>query len=119
MTSDTPFLAVLCVPLFACTAVVGLYGHVLRVPLAMLGRCACELQTQTILTEMTDGGVDYSFECIGNVGTMRAALESCHKGWGESCIIGGYLAGDARPCKFAPHPVLCSSAGVPSLVLGL
>ena len=51
--------------------------------------CACELQTQTILTEMTDGGVDYSFECIGNVGTMRAALESCHKGWGESCIIGG------------------------------
>jgi hypothetical protein len=46
------------------------------------------MQTQQILTEMTDGGVDYSFECIGNVGTMRAALECCHKGWGESCIIG-------------------------------
>ena len=34
------------------------------------------------------GGVDYSFECIGNVHTMRAALECTHKGWGQSCIIG-------------------------------
>lgn len=37
---------------------------------------------------MTDGGVDYSFECIGNVQLMRAALECAHKGWGESVIIG-------------------------------
>ena len=37
---------------------------------------------------MTDGGVDYSFECIGNVGIMRSALECCHRGWGESVIIG-------------------------------
>ena len=37
---------------------------------------------------MTDGGVDYSFECIGNVDVMRQALECCHKGWGESIIIG-------------------------------
>ena len=37
---------------------------------------------------MTDGGVDYSFECIGNVNNMRAALECCHRGWGESVIIG-------------------------------
>ncbi len=43
---------------------------------------------QQVLIDLTDGGVDYSFECIGNVATMRAALESCHKGWGESCIIG-------------------------------
>ena len=37
---------------------------------------------QEVLVDMTDGGVDYSFECIGNVDTMRAALECCHKGWG-------------------------------------
>ena len=35
---------------------------------------------QDVIVEMTDGGVDYSFECIGNVGIMRAALECCHKG---------------------------------------
>ena len=43
--------------------------------------------------DLTDGGVDYSFECIGNVNTMRQALESCHKGWGESVIIGVAGAG--------------------------
>ncbi|KUJ83493.1 S-(hydroxymethyl)glutathione dehydrogenase/class III alcohol dehydrogenase [Microbulbifer flavimaris] len=43
---------------------------------------------QEVIVEMTDGGVDYSFECIGNVKVMRAALECCHKGWGESVIIG-------------------------------
>jgi Zn-dependent alcohol dehydrogenase len=41
---------------------------------------------QQVIVEMTDGGVDYSFECIGLVSTMRAALECCHKGWGESTI---------------------------------
>ena len=45
------------------------------------------------LVELTDGGADYSFECIGNVETMRAALECCHKGWGESVIIGVAGAG--------------------------
>ena len=49
---------------------------------------------QEVLIEMTDGGVDYSFECIGNVKTMRAALECCHKGWGESIIIGVAAAGE-------------------------
>jgi len=39
------------------------------------------------------GGVDYSFECIGRVDTMRAALECCHKGWGKSCILGVAAAG--------------------------
>ena len=48
---------------------------------------------QDVLVEMTNGGVDYSFECIGNVNTMRSALECCHKGWGESVIIGVAGAG--------------------------
>ena len=41
---------------------------------------------QDVIVELTDGGVDFSFECIGNVNVMRAALECCHKGWGESVI---------------------------------
>ena len=45
------------------------------------------------LVELTRGGADYSFECIGNVNTMRQALECCHKGWGESVIIGVAPAG--------------------------
>ena len=45
------------------------------------------------LVELTNGGADYSFECIGNVQTMRQALECCHKGWGESTIIGVAPAG--------------------------
>ena len=45
------------------------------------------------IMDMTGGGVDYSFECIGNVHTMRQALECCHKGWGESVIIGVAPAG--------------------------
>ena len=49
---------------------------------------------QEVIVDLTDGGVDYSFECIGNVKTMRAALESCHKGWGESVIIGVAAAGE-------------------------
>uniref|UniRef100_A0A6B2F2J5 S-(hydroxymethyl)glutathione dehydrogenase n=1 Tax=Bothriechis nigroviridis TaxID=88079 RepID=A0A6B2F2J5_BOTNI len=48
---------------------------------------------QEALVELTDGGVDYSFECIGNVGVMRAALEACHKGWGMSVIVGVAGAG--------------------------
>jgi S-(hydroxymethyl)glutathione dehydrogenase / alcohol dehydrogenase len=45
------------------------------------------------IVDLTDGGVDYSFECIGNVKVMRQALECCHKGWGESIIIGVAAAG--------------------------
>ncbi len=48
---------------------------------------------QEVIVEMTNGGVDYSFECIGNVNLMRAALECCHKGWGESVIVGVAGAG--------------------------
>ncbi|KAL5233775.1 hypothetical protein ACI65C_001185 [Semiaphis heraclei] len=52
-----------------------------------------EKPIQDVLIEMTDGGLDYTFECIGNVKTMRAALEACHKGWGVSVIIGVAAAG--------------------------
>ncbi len=45
------------------------------------------------IQDLTHGGADYSFECIGNVATMRQALECCHKGWGESYIIGVAGAG--------------------------
>jgi S-(hydroxymethyl)glutathione dehydrogenase/alcohol dehydrogenase len=45
------------------------------------------------LVELTDGGADHSFECIGNVEVMRQALECCHKGWGKSTIIGVAPAG--------------------------
>jgi S-(hydroxymethyl)glutathione dehydrogenase/alcohol dehydrogenase len=48
---------------------------------------------QEVIVDMTDGGVDYSFECIGNVNLMRSALECCHKGWGESIIVGVAGAG--------------------------
>ena len=52
------------------------------------------------LVDLTGGGADHSFECIGNVETMRQALECCHKGWGESTIIG--VAAPAR--RFPPGP---------------
>jgi len=45
------------------------------------------------IVQLTDGGADYSFECIGNTTTMRQALECCHKGWGQSVIIGVAEAG--------------------------
>ena len=48
---------------------------------------------QEKLIEMTDGGCDYTFDCTGNVGVMRAALEACHKGWGQSIVIGVAAAG--------------------------
>ena len=48
---------------------------------------------QQVIVDLIDGGVDYSFECIGNVNVMRTALECCHKGWGESIIIGVAGAG--------------------------
>ena len=68
---------------------------------------------QEVLVEMTDGGVDYSFECIGNVKTMRAALEACHKGWGEATIIGVAGAGEeisTRPFQLVTGRVWRGSA---------
>jgi S-(hydroxymethyl)glutathione dehydrogenase/alcohol dehydrogenase len=49
---------------------------------------------QEVIIDMTNGGVDYSFECVGNTALMRSALECCHKGWGESTIIGVAGAGE-------------------------
>ena len=63
--------------------------------------------------ELTDGGVDYSFECIGNVDVMRSALECCHKGWGESVIIGVAGAGQeisTRPFQLVTGRVWRGSA---------
>ncbi len=68
---------------------------------------------QELIVEMTDGGVDFSFECIGNVHVMRSALESCHKGWGESIIIGVAGAGQeiaTRPFQLVTGRVWRGSA---------
>lgn len=59
---------------------------------------------QNVVIDMTGGGVDYSFECIGNVDVMRAALESCHKGWGESTIIG--VAGAGQEIRTRPFQLV-------------
>lgn len=68
---------------------------------------------QEVIVELTDGGVDFSFECIGNVKVMRAALECCHKGWGESIIIGVAGAGQeisTRPFQLVTGRVWRGSA---------
>ncbi|EXI70679.1 MAG TPA: S-(hydroxymethyl)glutathione dehydrogenase/class III alcohol dehydrogenase [Candidatus Accumulibacter phosphatis] len=68
---------------------------------------------QEVIVDLTDGGVDYSFECIGNVSVMRAALECCHKGWGESVIIGVAGAGEeiaTRPFQLVTGRVWRGSA---------
>jgi len=68
---------------------------------------------QEVIVDITDGGVDYSFECIGNVHTMRSALECCHKGWGESTIIGVAGAGQeitTRPFQLVTGRVWRGSA---------
>jgi S-(hydroxymethyl)glutathione dehydrogenase/alcohol dehydrogenase len=73
----------------------------------------CDKPIQEVIVEMTDGGVDYSFECIGNVDVMRQALECCHKGWGESVIIGVAGAGQeisTRPFQLVTGRVWRGSA---------
>ncbi|MEQ1503848.1 MAG: S-(hydroxymethyl)glutathione dehydrogenase/class III alcohol dehydrogenase [Myxococcota bacterium] len=65
------------------------------------------------IADLTNGGADYSFECIGNVATMRQALECCHKGWGESVIIGVAGAGQeisTRPFQLVTGRVWRGSA---------
>jgi len=72
-----------------------------------------EKPIQQVLSDMTDGGLDYTFECVGNIHTMRAALESCHKGWGESIIIGVAAAGkeiSTRPFQLVTGRVWKGSA---------
>ena len=68
---------------------------------------------QEVIIEMTGGGVDFSFECIGDVKVMRSALECCHKGWGESVIIGVAGAGEeicTRPFQLVTGRVWRGSA---------
>ncbi|KAI9055755.1 hypothetical protein LZ554_000696 [Drepanopeziza brunnea f. sp. 'monogermtubi'] len=79
-----------------------------------------ELKDQTIvekLVEMTDGGCDFTFDCTGNVGVMRAALEACHKGWGTSIVIGVAAAGQeisTRPFQLVTGRVWkgCAFGGI-------
>jgi S-(hydroxymethyl)glutathione dehydrogenase/alcohol dehydrogenase len=56
------------------------------------------------ICDLTNGGVDYSFECVGNVDLMRQALECCHKGWGESVIIG--VAGAGKEISTRPFQLV-------------
>ena len=68
---------------------------------------------QEVIVDMTEGGVDYSFECIGNTAIMRSALECCHKGWGESIIIGVADSGEnisTRPFQLVTGRVWRGSA---------
>ncbi|KAI9482570.1 formaldehyde dehydrogenase [Zychaea mexicana] len=68
---------------------------------------------QQVLVNMTDGGLDYTFDCTGNVHVMRSALEACHKGWGESTIIGVAAAGQeisTRPFQLVTGRVWRGSA---------
>jgi S-(hydroxymethyl)glutathione dehydrogenase/alcohol dehydrogenase len=65
------------------------------------------------LVELTRGGADYSFECIGNTDVMRQALECCHRGWGVSVIIGVAAAGkeiSTRPFQLVTGRVWKGSA---------
>ncbi len=59
---------------------------------------------QEVIVDLTDGGADYSFECVGNVKLMRSALECCHKGWGESVIIG--VAGSGQEISTRPFQLV-------------
>ncbi len=63
-----------------------------------------EADLVSYLIDLTDGGADYSFECIGNVNTMRQALECCHRGWGVSVIIG--VAGSGQEISTRPFQLV-------------
>jgi S-(hydroxymethyl)glutathione dehydrogenase / alcohol dehydrogenase len=76
----------------------------------MLGATDCvnprnyDRPIQEVIVDLTDGGADYSFECVGNVKLMRSALECCHKGWGESIIIG--VAGAGQEISTRPFQLV-------------
>ncbi len=100
--------------------IIGIDTNPAKFPLAQsMGATECinpddhDKPIQDVITTLTDGGVDFSFECIGNVKTMRAALECCHKGWGESIIIGVAGAGQeisTRPFQLVTGRVWRGSA---------
>ena len=64
---------------------------------------------------MTDGGLDYTFEAVGNVELMRSALESCHKGWGECTVIG--VAGAGQKFQLVPSSLSRAEFGVELLLV--
>mgnify|MGYP000226286617 CR=1 FL=1 len=77
------------------------------------GRGKDRAATIAAIAGLTDGGADYSFECIGNTTTMRQALECCHKGWGKSVIIGVAAGGqeiNTRPFQLVTGRVWLGSA---------
>jgi S-(hydroxymethyl)glutathione dehydrogenase/alcohol dehydrogenase len=59
---------------------------------------------QQVIVDLTNGGVDYSFEAVGNVELMRSALECCHKGWGQSIVIG--VAGAGQEIRTRPFQLV-------------
>lgn len=69
------------------------------------------------LVSLTQGGADYSFECIGNVKVMRQALECCHKGWGVSCIIG--VAGAGQEISTRPFQLVTGRRWIGSAFGGM
>ncbi|RDD70190.1 S-(hydroxymethyl)glutathione dehydrogenase/class III alcohol dehydrogenase [Paracoccus versutus] len=100
--------------------IIGIDTNPNKFPLARgLGATECidpkEFQqpVHQVVIDMTNGGVDYSFECIGNVNVMRSALECCHKGWGECTVIGVAGAGEeiaTRPFQLVTGRVWRGSA---------
>ena len=91
--------------------IIGIDINPSKFPLAMaLGATECinskdhDAPIQDVLVEVTNGGLDYTFEAVGNVELMRSALEACHKGWGECTVIGVAGAGQeisTRPFQLA------------------
>ena len=57
-----------------------------------------------MIVDITDGGVDYSFECVGNISLMRVSLECCHKGWGTSVIVG--VAASGQEISISPFQLV-------------
>ncbi|GAA52823.1 S-(hydroxymethyl)glutathione dehydrogenase / alcohol dehydrogenase [Clonorchis sinensis] len=100
--------------------VIGIDTHESKFPLALsFGATDCLNPTkfqkpiQEVISDMTDGGCDYTFECVGNVNVMRQALEACHKGWGVSTIIGVAPSGaeiSTRPFQLVTGRVWKGSA---------
>jgi S-(hydroxymethyl)glutathione dehydrogenase / alcohol dehydrogenase len=70
----------------------------------MINPADLDVTVREAIVEMTRGGVDYSFECIGNVEVMREALECCHMGWGVSTIIG--VAGAGQEIRTRPFQLV-------------
>jgi len=96
--------------LVGANKIIGIDINQERVPLAKEFGMTDFIQPSSVpdlvqeILDLTRGGADYSFECIGNVNTMRQALECCHKGWGESIIIG--VAGAGQEISTRPFQLV-------------